>query len=824
LKLPPLPGLLWIILLWALFYGAQTVFAEEKTAAPPDLRVLIDVSGSMKKTDPNNLRVPAVKLLLNLAQDGSQLGIWMFDQGVKSLVPLGKVTADWKKTAAGKVDAIHSRGLFTGIGAALEAAARGQIKPDPAWDRTIVLLSDGMVDIAKNPAVNERERKRILDEIVPKLKAGGFRIRTVALSDQADQSFLRSLALNTGGSFVIARNADELLKAFVTTADKVNLPEQVPIEGDTFAIDESVKEFTALIFRKAGGKPTELVAPDGLRFSMSKASRNVSWFADQRYDLITVYNPVPGKWKVAGDLDPSNRVTVVSDLQLEVEGLPDSVLEGEKITMRMHLAEHGRGIANPNFLELMDITFSQQTASGETFEGKLSHNADGTSNVPADGIYSARLGRTLLAGDHTFTLLVDGKTFKRKKQYNMTVYRDVLDVKTEYRDENGQVVQLLVAEPRGGMVKAESLQLAAKITDPNGKETLQPVKQRDDGRWQVDVLPFGAQGVYQVALTVKGTSLSGRQFEMLQGPYPVDYTPLAQSLADAPATVKTDKAPVTFDASALDIPSLDVEELPPDDMPLPEEELAATDTAEPAPGPEAEVPGEPAEVQPAPEPDAEEAAPAVAAETEESTSWVMLVSLFILGNVAIAGVGLFFYLKFLRKTDVQQKQVVEDIQRLKQRQQEEKGRRAEAVPAPVPAAAAAPAPVVEDIPDSVEVEEATVMRVAEPAVAPAPAPPQAPPAERESTYVMQAAPLELDDDEMIEIDDDFDDVIEEEDVPNLDDLDMMLNEQEEGASDTSINRTIDEMLEEVTGKKPGPGKKPGFAEDEFKLDNPVTRK
>ena len=507
---------------------------------------------------------------------------------------------------------------------------------------------------------------------------------------------------------------------------------------------------------------------------------------------------------------------MVSDLQLEVDGLPDSVLEGEKITMRMHLAEHGRAIANPNFLELMEITFSQQTASGETFEGKLSRNADGTVNVPTDGVYSAKLGRTLLAGDHTFTLLVDGKTFKRKKQYNMTVYRDVLDVKTEYRDENGQVVQLLVAEPRVGMVNAESLQLAAKITDPNGKETLQPVKQRDDGRWQVDVLPFGAQGVYQVALTVKGTSLSGRQFEMLQGPYPVDYTPLAQSMADAPATVKSGQAPVTFDASALDIPSLDVEELPPDDMPLPEEELADATTEEP-PAPDADIPAEePAPVHPVAEADAEEPAPAGPA--EESTSWVMLISLFILGNVLIAGVGLFFYLKFLRKTDVKQKQVVEDIQRLKQRQLEENTRRAEAASAAVPVSAAAPAAVVEAMPDVVE--EATVMRVAAP-----PVPPPAPPAvEKESAYVMQAAPLQLDDDEMIEIDDDFDDVIEEEEVSNLDDLDMMLNEQEEGTSDTSINRTIDEMLEEVTGKKPGPGKKPGFAEDEFKLDNPVTRK
>ncbi|HVL02018.1 MAG TPA: hypothetical protein VM553_19510, partial [Dongiaceae bacterium] len=120
---------------------------------------------------------------------------------------------------------------------------------------------------------------------------------------------------------------------------------------------------------------------------------------------------------------------------------------------------------------------------------------------------------------------------------------------------------------------------------------------------------------------------------------------------------------------------------------------------------------------------------------------------------------------------------------------------------------------------------ATVMRTAEPPAIQEPEPELPPVVEvRENTYVNQAAPLELDDDEMIEIDDDFDDVIAEEDVPNLDDLDMMLNEQEEVASDTSINRTIDEMLEEVTGKKPDPSKKPGFAEDEFKLDNPATKK
>lgn len=844
MKLPPLPGLLWILLLWTLFYAVQGTAAQDAPPPQPDMRVLIDVSGSMKKTDPNNLRVPAVKLLLNLAKNDSRLGLWLFGENVAALVPPARVTADWKKTAAGKANAIHSRGLFTHIGAALDAATQGQTQPDPRWERSIVLLSDGMVDIAKDPAVNAREKKRILEEVLPKLKAAGIRVRTLALSDQADQEFLRALALATGGSFLVARNADELLKAFVETADKVNLPEQVPLEGDTFAIDETVQEFTVLIFRKPGGRPTELRAPDGQRFSLRQGSRNVSWFADPLYDLVTIYNPMPGKWKVEGDLDPSNRVTVVSDLQLTVQGLPDGVLEGEKINMLLQLEERGRVIANPNFLELMDITFSQQTSSGDTFEGKLSRNPDGTPNIPADGIYSAKLGRTLTEGEHTFSVLVDGKTFKRKKLHNMTVYRDVLDVKTDYRDDNGNVQQFLSAAPRTGMTDLESIEVVAQIVTPKGESRMQPVARQADGRWRVEVPPAAGLGNYDVSLKVKGRSASGRPFELMQGPYSVDYSPIAVADKTAPASTS---APVTFDQSALDVPSLDVEELPPDDQAAPPPEMTEPVAAD-APAPDA---------APATSDDAD-AAP----DTETTgTGWLMFASLFLLGNVVLVGAGVFFYLKFLRKTDAEQNRVVEEIAQIKQRQQEKTKTletdipaapeppapavAAEDVPAPaapVPASAPEPLPVmaVAELP-AVSIDEATVIRVSEPVpepavAAPEPPPPPAPEAPRaveDSDYVMQAAPLDLEDDEMIEVDDDFDMEVQEE-AENLDELEMMLSEQEAEASDTSINRTIDAMLEQPTAY-PGGGLQSDlekaadeaarrFAEDEFMLDNPAAKK
>src|SRR5690606_29922432 len=125
----------------------------------------------------------------------------------------------------------------------------------------------------------------------------------------------KTLALQTQGSLMVAKTADDLLKVFVDASDKVNLPEQIPLEGDSFTIDDSVKEFTALIFRKSDMKETRLKAPDGAEYSLAKGSRNRSWFAEKEHGLITVHSSVPARWQFASDPHPSSRVTVVADLE-----------------------------------------------------------------------------------------------------------------------------------------------------------------------------------------------------------------------------------------------------------------------------------------------------------------------------------------------------------------------------------------------------------------------------------------------------------------------------------------------------------------------------
>ena len=61
-----------------------------------DVRIIVDISGSMKTNDPDNLRRPAVRLLARMLPRQANAGVWTFGQYVNMLVPHGKVTDDWR--------------------------------------------------------------------------------------------------------------------------------------------------------------------------------------------------------------------------------------------------------------------------------------------------------------------------------------------------------------------------------------------------------------------------------------------------------------------------------------------------------------------------------------------------------------------------------------------------------------------------------------------------------------------------------------------------------------------------------------------------------
>ena len=63
------------------------------SANPTDVRVLVDVSGSMKKADPKAVEGQRLLCSATLLPDQSQGGIWLFGSDVRQLVPYGPVDA-----------------------------------------------------------------------------------------------------------------------------------------------------------------------------------------------------------------------------------------------------------------------------------------------------------------------------------------------------------------------------------------------------------------------------------------------------------------------------------------------------------------------------------------------------------------------------------------------------------------------------------------------------------------------------------------------------------------------------------------------------------
>ena len=49
--------------------------ARAEVGLVPDLRLLVDVSRDMKKLDPDNLRLPALEMVIRVFPEGSRVGI-----------------------------------------------------------------------------------------------------------------------------------------------------------------------------------------------------------------------------------------------------------------------------------------------------------------------------------------------------------------------------------------------------------------------------------------------------------------------------------------------------------------------------------------------------------------------------------------------------------------------------------------------------------------------------------------------------------------------------------------------------------------------------
>jgi len=450
------------LVMWNLAWGSEPVKPQPQSN---DIRVLIDVSGSMKKNDPKNLRLPALRLLVGLLPPDASTAVWNFGTKAEPIVALGLANEKWKENARQASKKIHSRDLFTNIGAALEAAiADWGETPSKLNQRSIILLTDGMIDISKDKTENAQERSRILNKLLPKIQQSGANIHTIALSKNADHEFLQQLSTKTDGGFEQTDNAEQLERIFLRLFEKTTKPDTVPLVDNKFLVDESILELTLLVFKPQNARPTEVIEPDKTQYQKTSSPSYAKWQSEKNYDLITITRPKIGEWSINAQTDPDNRVLVVTNLQIQTNRIPNNLFFGEMLNVGLFMTDNNNKITDDNFLQFISMSAIQKEPDNKRWF--LHDNGLRGDTKAHDGLFNVQIKKTLAIGKNQFTFQASTDTLQREINYSVIIHdTPLINTRTEQLQKDNTNYHQILVTPNIEFVNPRSMKMSALLVE-----------------------------------------------------------------------------------------------------------------------------------------------------------------------------------------------------------------------------------------------------------------------------------------------------------------------------------------------------------------------
>jgi hypothetical protein len=425
----------------ALFPSNQTsiAFAQEQRALPGaegdkiDAVLLLDTSGSMLLTDPQALRYEGAKLFINLLRPGDRIAVVAFDQSARVVSPF--VAHDDEAATKGlvaAVGALTASGQYTDLLAGVEAA-RDLIKQQKRPDATgiVLLLSDGKMDPDPKIGTAPFRSEQLLNAVLPDLKANSIKVNTLYFSEQADKQLLTEIALASEGASAFATSVDVIHQSFADLFLAVKKPQVVPLTGRGFSIDADVQEATFYLNR-AADQELVLTSPSGKEIRSDSVDGSIKWFVGQRFDVVTVFGPEAGSWRVQGLASADGFATVLTNLKL-VSDWPNSVTAGEPTLLQVRLNESDKPVVLP---EVSSNTrygvqiIPTDKVSEPILEEPLFDDGTHGDKIAGDGIFSHRI--TLdEPGEYRVWLVAKGPTFDRRQQLPFKVKPPLIQIVVE---------------------------------------------------------------------------------------------------------------------------------------------------------------------------------------------------------------------------------------------------------------------------------------------------------------------------------------------------------------------------------------------------------
>ncbi len=458
-----------------------------------DVRFIVDESGSMQITDPQRLKIPALKLITHLLPNTNKAGIWGFSSNVREIVPLGPVDSKWRQQTKFKANKIKSNGRYTNIGKAIDSVSQDWFNKPVKEDRIIILLTDGKVDVADSPEKNINAKKWLLQQLIPKLKENKISIYTIGLSNKVDESLLKKLSYRTNGTFQLLESARDLQDTYYNIFNSAVDSNEIPITDGKFKIDSQISEVT-LILMKKNEHLFSLIMPNKKKFNLEKAKNH----STDKYIFLTIAKPIAGTWFIKNLKGKENRALIVSDLDLAIRRFQPNLFAGEKIITFAYLTNLGKRLTNNLLIENTEISIS------------LGKNKNFQLNKPNDFEINYRKIFYIpkdIQGTLLITFKAISKTFDRIKTQLVKIEK--FPFKITFRRKNRFEMNIQVLTSNSSIKKSY---ISGEIKYQTKKEVLN-FKQYSSHKYYAKYKIACINENYDVTLKLNGTKLNQDLFE-----------------------------------------------------------------------------------------------------------------------------------------------------------------------------------------------------------------------------------------------------------------------------------------------------------------------
>jgi len=418
------------------------VFAEDNLTEeklPLDTVVIMDSSGSMKQTDPKQLRKPAAKLFISLLDNQDRLSVVSFSSQAWPITYLTQLESDKQLNQALRAtDKISHKGMHTNIHSAITKGIEflkesDQINREPI----IILMSDGQMDVG-NTEKSAQLRKQIFDDLLPQLVEHNIKIYSIAFTEASDQELLQEIADATDGRYALAASDDVLHKVFSKIFEQTKQPDMLPLSENKFIVDASINEITIIANKASESSQIYLQPPSGEKINSTFKSEKIKWFVSSSFDMITIQKPDEGEWKILFS-DDDNRAYIVTDVKLRTRFEFNQDSYQPEIIVKSWFIQNEETEASQELLDNMEVTLEIEHPDDtiETFPVEAANEA---------GEFIIRY-KPLTDGMYGAAIIAKSRTFQRQQIFSFKNIMPTEPEKIEEQIKEPEIEKPPVVEP-----------------------------------------------------------------------------------------------------------------------------------------------------------------------------------------------------------------------------------------------------------------------------------------------------------------------------------------------------------------------------------------